>query len=88
VNGRKLYLSACMDLYNGEIIVHRMSRRPLFQLASSTLKAALSRIRSAAELIVHSDQGWRGAGASFASLRRYWLEAVKGTKRRISGERR
>lgn len=58
VNGHKLYLSACMDLYNGEIIAHRMARRPVFELVSGTLKAALSRIRSAAELIVHSDQGW------------------------------
>lgn len=25
VHGQKLYLSACMDLYNGEIIAHRMA---------------------------------------------------------------
>ncbi|MEI2625432.1 MAG: DDE-type integrase/transposase/recombinase [Giesbergeria sp.] len=24
VNGRKLYLSACMDLYNGEIVAYRL----------------------------------------------------------------
>lgn len=28
VNGHKLYLSACMDLYNGEIVAYRMARRP------------------------------------------------------------
>lgn len=28
VNGQKLYLSTCMDLYNGEIIAHRMAKRP------------------------------------------------------------
>ena len=32
VNGQKLYLSACIDLYNGEIIAHRMARRPVFDL--------------------------------------------------------
>lgn len=58
VSGQKLYLSACMDLYNGEIVAHRMARRPVFELVSSTLRAALSRTRCAAELIVHSDQGW------------------------------
>lgn len=58
VNGHKLYLSACMDLYNGEIIAHRMARRPVFELVSSTLQAALSRTECALELIVHSDQGW------------------------------
>jgi transposase InsO family protein len=34
VHGQKLYLSACMDLYNGEIIAHRMARRPVFDLVS------------------------------------------------------
>ena len=59
VNGQKLYLSACMDLYNGEIIAHRMARRPVFELVSGTLRAALSRSKCTAELTVHSDQGWQ-----------------------------
>lgn len=58
MNGQKLYLSACMDLYNGEIIAHRMARRPVFELVSGTLGAALSRSKCTAELTVHSDQGW------------------------------
>jgi len=58
VNGHKLYLSACMDLYNGEIIAHRMARRPVFELVSGTLRAALSRSECTSELTVHSDQGW------------------------------
>jgi putative transposase len=58
VNGQKLYLSACMDLYNGEIIAHRMAKRPVFELVSGTLRTALSCARSASELIIHSDQGW------------------------------
>jgi len=58
VNGQKLYLSACMDLYNGEIVAHRMARRPVFELVSSTLRAALAQTRCVTELIVHSDQGW------------------------------
>lgn len=57
VKGQKLYLSACMDLYNGEIIVHRMARRPVFELVSCTIEAALPRL--AAGLILHSDQGWQ-----------------------------
>ena len=58
VNGQKLYLSACMDLYNGEIIAYRMAKRPVFEMVSGTLRAALSRFECTAELIVHSDQGW------------------------------
>ena len=58
VNGDKLYLSACMDLYNREIIAHRMARRPVFELVSGTLGAALSQSEHTGELTVHSDQGW------------------------------
>jgi putative transposase len=47
-----------MDLYNGEIIAHRMARRPVFDLVSGTLQSALSRSQCTAELTVHSDQGW------------------------------
>jgi putative transposase len=58
LNGQKLYLSACMDLYNGEIIAHCMARRPVFELVSGTLRAALSLSGCTTGLIVHSDQGW------------------------------
>lgn len=55
VAGQKLYLSACLDLYNGEIIAHQMARRPVCEFVSSTLVAALSRSASSNGLIVHSD---------------------------------
>ena len=58
MNGQKLYLSAYMDLYNGEIIAHHMARRPVFELVSSTLRTALSRSKSTPGLTIHSDQGW------------------------------
>jgi transposase InsO family protein len=58
VSGQKLYLSACMDPYNGEVVAYRMARRPVFELVSSMLEAALSRTNCVAGLIVHSDQGW------------------------------
>ncbi len=58
VSGQKLYLSACMDLYNGEIVAYRMARRPVFEMVSSMLEAALSQAVCATSLIVHSDQGW------------------------------
>ena len=58
VRGQKLYLSACMDLYNGEIIAHRMGRRLVFDLVASTLDLALSRLKDTNELTLYSDQGW------------------------------
>ena len=60
VNGQKLYLSACMNVYNGEIIAHRMVTRPVLELVSGMLEAALSRLVDTSGLTVHSDQGWHG----------------------------
>jgi len=57
VSGHKLYLSACIDLYNGEIVAYRMARRAVFEMVSSMLEVALSRASCASGLIVHSDQG-------------------------------
>ena len=47
-----------MDLYNDEIIAHRMARRPVFDLVASTLDVALSRPKDTTGLTVRSDQGW------------------------------
>ena len=58
VNGHKLYLSGCMDLYNGEINAHLMAKRPVFDLVCGMLEAALSRLGDTSGLPVHSDQGW------------------------------
>lgn len=47
-----------MDLNNGEIIAHRMARRPVFELLSDTLRAAPSQSKLLSRLTLHSDQGW------------------------------
>lgn len=70
VSGQKLYLSACMDLYNGEIVAYRMARRPVFEMVSSMLEAALSRTNCVAGLIVHSDQGWHYKMQPYRAMRR------------------
>lgn len=41
-----------------EIIAHRMTKRPVFELVSGTLQAALSQSKTTNKLTVHSDQGW------------------------------
>lgn len=68
VNGHKLYLSACMDLYNREIVAYRMARRPVFELVSGMLEAALARTACTGELIVHSDQGWHYKMQSYRAM--------------------
>ena len=43
VNGNKLYLSACLDLYNGEIVAHPNGKTSRLRVGCSTLQVALSR---------------------------------------------
>ena len=45
-------------MYNGEIVAHRMARRPVFELVSDTLEVALSQSKNTTRLTVHTDQGW------------------------------
>jgi len=59
VAGEKLYLSPVMDLYNGEIVAFETSKRPVFDLVSSMLKKALSRLEPHDKPMLHSDQGWQ-----------------------------
>ncbi|OEZ57051.1 integrase core domain protein [Duganella sp. HH105] len=59
VAGDKLYLSPVMDLYNGEIIAFETSTRPVFQLVSSMLNKALTKLKRNDKPILHSDQGWQ-----------------------------
>ncbi len=44
VNGKKLYLSPVLDLYNGEIVAYEMSRRPLFEMVGSMLHKAFAKL--------------------------------------------
>jgi putative transposase len=59
VRGRKLYLSPVMDLYNGEIIAWQSSISPGFDLVSTMLKKAFSRLKRGERPVLHSDQGWQ-----------------------------
>lgn len=68
LNGQKLYLSACMDLYNREIIAHCIARRPVFKLVCDTLRSALERVEGSGKLMVHSDQGWHYKMQPYRSL--------------------
>lgn len=59
VLGEKLYLSPVLDLFNGEIIAFETNRRPVFEMVSSMLKKALSRLKPDERPLLHSDQGWQ-----------------------------
>jgi len=59
VAGEKLYLSPVLDLYNGEIIAFETNRRPRFELVTSMLTKAFSRLGPEDKPMLHSDQGWQ-----------------------------
>ena len=59
VAGEKLYLSPVLDLYNGEIVAFEMNRRPPFELVTSMLTKAFSRLSPTDRPMLHSDQGWQ-----------------------------
>jgi transposase InsO family protein len=56
--GQKVYLSALLDLYNGEVISYSYDIRPNYALVDVMLQKALPRVPEYTTLIIHSDQGW------------------------------
>ncbi|QZY97668.1 IS3 family transposase (plasmid) [Pantoea dispersa] len=59
VNGKKLYLSPIMDLYNGEIIAYNLSARSLPTMVHTMLTDALKRLAKDEHPMLHSDQDWQ-----------------------------
>nr|WP_148718528.1 IS3 family transposase [Escherichia sp. KTE52] len=59
VEGKKLYLSPVLDLYNREIIAYNLSERPRMQMINAMLEQAMSKLGQNDKPILHSDQGWQ-----------------------------
>ena len=59
VNGKKLYLSPIMDLYNGEIFSYNLATRPQPSMVQTMLTDALKQLSKDEHPILHSDQGWQ-----------------------------
>ncbi len=58
-DGRKLYLSPMMDMYNGEILSHGISMHPTLDFVMKPLEEALDIVKDATyRTTIHSDQGW------------------------------
>lgn len=57
--GKKLYLSAVLDLYNSEIISYTLCEKPKYSLVSTMLDDAVSKLPQEHNLLIHSDQGWQ-----------------------------
>lgn len=65
VAGEKLFLSPVLDLYNGEIIAFETNRRPQFEMVTSMLTKAFSRLGLKDKPLLHSDQGWQYRMAAY-----------------------
>ena len=57
---QKLYLSPIIDLFNGEVVIYNLSRRPDFKQITDMLENAFQKLPDKVDdLILHSDQGWQ-----------------------------
>jgi putative transposase len=59
VNGRKLYLSPIIDLFNNEVISYSVSERPAMDMVDEMLIKAFARLEPGNRPVLHSDQGWQ-----------------------------
>lgn len=64
----KLYLSPIMDLFDRQIIAHKMSRSPNLMLTNGSLRTALDTLNDTEKPLVHSDQGFQYQHASWRDL--------------------
>ncbi|MBM0997880.1 IS3 family transposase, partial [Escherichia coli] len=58
VQGKKLYLSSVLDLFNREVIAYSLSERPEMEMVNTMLDGAYPKLRPGDAPLLHSDQGW------------------------------
>ncbi|MEB5772496.1 DDE-type integrase/transposase/recombinase, partial [Klebsiella pneumoniae] len=65
VQGKKLYLSSVLDLFNREVIAYSLSERPVMEMVNTMLEmvntmldGAFPKLRPGDAPLLHSDQGW------------------------------
>ncbi|SUI81895.1 Integrase core domain [Serratia quinivorans] len=59
VQGKKLYLSPVLDLFNREIISYSLSERAVMEMVNTMLHDAFSKLSPEDTPLLHSDQGWQ-----------------------------
>jgi transposase InsO family protein len=79
-NGKRLYLSTILDLYNNEIVSYKISERNDLKLVADTVKNAIKK-RAVQGLLLHSDQGFQYTSKSYNQLlQRYNIKASMSRK--------
>lgn len=59
VQGKKLYLSPVLDLFNREIISYSLSEKPVMEMVNTMLHGAFSVLGPEDAPLLHTDQGWQ-----------------------------
>ncbi len=59
LQGKKLYLSPVLDLFNREIISYSLSERPVMEMVNAMLRDAFSKLGPEDTPLLYSDQGWQ-----------------------------
>jgi len=59
LQGKKLYLSSVLALFNREIISYSLSERPVMEMVNAMLRDAFSKLGPEDTPLLHSDQGWQ-----------------------------
>jgi len=65
VQGKKLYLSPVLDLFNREIISYSLSERPVMEMVNTMLRDAFLKLGPDDAPLLHSDQGWQYRMAAY-----------------------
>ena len=64
----KLYLSAMIDMFNGEVVSYTISESPNLKLVMSMMYKAVSKNVFKTGCILHSDQGWHYQHNTYSSF--------------------
>lgn len=68
IGEKKLYMSALLDMYNGEISSYTLSKHPDLELVTSMMKNFLRGGEITRPIILHSDQGWHYQHPAFCKI--------------------
>ncbi|WP_138858676.1 MULTISPECIES: IS3 family transposase [Exiguobacterium] len=66
--GKKAYLSAIIDLYDGSIVAYRVGKSNNNGLVFKTMMPAIARLRTGASLMIHSDRGFQYTSRGFKRM--------------------
>ncbi len=67
-NGKRLYLSTILDLYDRKVVTYKISKFNNNKLVTDTLTEAISKRKDVYGLIIHSDQGFQYTSFEYKAI--------------------